>query len=149
MKPVDTITRLFTSGIKPSAQRVAVMDYLCTHYTHPTAEDIYTALAPSLPTLSKTTVYNTLRLLVGSGVVRQLSVGERGACFDANLSPHAHFLCRGCGRVFDLCQSADRPEELARLPEGFAVEQVELVLRGRCADCRQREAGVSEKQSTD
>ena len=149
MKSVDTITRLSACGIKPSVQRVAVMDYLRTHYTHPTAEEIHSALAPSMPTLSKTTVYNTLRLLVESGAVRQLPVGERGACFDADLSPHAHFLCRGCGRVFDLCRSADRPEELARLPEGFAVEQVELVLRGRCADCRQREAGVSEKQSTD
>ena len=49
-------------GIKPSIQRIAIMDYLLTHKTHPSIEEIYLALCDEIPTLSKTTVYNTLKL---------------------------------------------------------------------------------------
>ena len=43
-------------------QRIAIMEYLMDNPIHPSADDIYTALSPSMPTLSKTTVYNTLKL---------------------------------------------------------------------------------------
>ena len=59
MKPYD---RLLEHNIKPSMQRIAIMEYLMEHPIHPSADDIYTALSPSMPTLSKTTVYNTLKL---------------------------------------------------------------------------------------
>ena len=52
----ETFSRLTEHGIKPSMQRMAVMEYLMTHRTHPTVDEIYTALHPSMPTLSKTTV---------------------------------------------------------------------------------------------
>ena len=57
MKSYD---RLLKYSIKPSMQRIAIMEYLMEHRTHPSADEIYTALSPSMPTLSKTTVYNTL-----------------------------------------------------------------------------------------
>ena len=47
-------------------QRIAIMEYLMEHPIHPSADDIYTALSPSMPTLSKTTVYNTLKLVFGA-----------------------------------------------------------------------------------
>lgn len=59
MKPYE---RLLDHNIKPSMQRIAIMQYLMEHPIHPSADDIYTALSPSMPTLSKTTVYNTLKL---------------------------------------------------------------------------------------
>lgn len=54
---MDVIERLQSHSIKPSVQRIAIMQYLMDHHTHPTVDEIYTALAPSMPTLSKTTVY--------------------------------------------------------------------------------------------
>ena len=49
-------------GIKPSLQRIAIVEYLMENRIHPTADDIYHALCIQVPTLSKTTVYNTMRL---------------------------------------------------------------------------------------
>lgn len=46
-------------GIKPSLQRIAIVEYLMENRIHPTADDIYHALCIQVPTLSKTTVYNT------------------------------------------------------------------------------------------
>ena len=60
---MDVVKRLQNHNIKPSVQRIAIMNYLIEHRTHPTVDEIYTALSPSIPTLSKTTVYNTLKLL--------------------------------------------------------------------------------------
>ena len=64
MKPYE---RLLEHNIKPSMQRIAIMEYLMNHPIHPSADDIYTALSPSMPTLSKTTVYNTLKLFSEQG----------------------------------------------------------------------------------
>ena len=71
MKPYD---RLLEHNIKPSMQRIAIMEYLMEHPIHPSADDIYTALSPSMPTLSKTTVYNTLKLFSEQGAALMLPI---------------------------------------------------------------------------
>ena len=75
--------RLRRYNIKPSVQRMAVLDYLMTHHTHPTADTIFNALYPSIPTLSKATVYNTLNLLTEHGVIQMITIDEKNARFDA------------------------------------------------------------------
>ena len=60
-------------GIKPSLQRMAIMEYLMAHHIHPTVDDIYIALYQSMPTLSKTTIYNTLKIFVGRKAVTAIS----------------------------------------------------------------------------
>ena len=102
---------LMEYGIRPSLQRLAIMEYLVTHPTHPTADEIHTALSPSMPTLSKTTVYNTLKLLAAHRAILLLDIDERNSRFDGDVSPHAHFRCRSCGAVYDLPLAVD-PEAL-------------------------------------
>ena len=74
---MDVVKRLQNHNIKPSVQRIAIMNYLIEHRTHPTVDEIYTALSPSIPTLSKTTVYNTLKLLSEQGAAQTLTIDER------------------------------------------------------------------------
>ena len=102
MRTPNTLDILTNHGVKPSVQRLAVMDYLVENHTHPTADEIYSALHKQMPTLSKTTVYNTLKLLTEQGAAIQLTIDERNVCFDADVSPHAHFLCTCCGKVYDM-----------------------------------------------
>ena len=63
MKKAEAYNRLVEKGIRPSVQRLAILDYLIKHPTHPNIEDVYKALENKVPTLSRTTVYNTLRML--------------------------------------------------------------------------------------
>ena len=93
--------RLRRYNIKPSVQRMAVLDYLMTHHTHPTADTIFNALYPSIPTLSKATVYNTLNLLTEHGVIQMITIDEKNARFDARETPHLHFKCASCGEIFE------------------------------------------------
>ena len=59
MKKTEAYNRLVEKGIRPSVQRLAILDYLIKHPTHPNIEDVYKALENKVPTLSRTTVYNT------------------------------------------------------------------------------------------
>ena len=139
MNDLSTIDYLAAHGIKPSVQRIAVMDYLLRHHTHPQAEDIYCALYPAMPTLSKTTVYNTLRLLTEKGAAIQLTIDERNVCFDADTTPHAHFLCTRCGALHDVPLRSPTPEEQAVLPQGYKAERASLCIKGCCPDCAAHE----------
>ena len=84
--------RLVEHGIKPSLQRIAVLEYLMTHATHPTVDTIFSDLYPSIPTLSKATVYNTLKLLVQCGAVNMITIEEKNACYEDCNKRYMHFL---------------------------------------------------------
>ena len=78
MNKIENISEyLLNYQIKPSMQRLAIMEYLLANRIHPTAEDVYHALYPKIPTLSKTTVYNTLNLFVAQGALRMLVIDEK------------------------------------------------------------------------
>ena len=139
MTTTATLEYLTMHGIKPSQQRIAVMEYLMKHRTHPTVEDIYNALHTKMPTLSKTTVYNTLKVLTEQGAIIQLTIDEHCSCFDANMSPHAHFLCHKCGTVYDLELKEDDLERFVNMPEGTRIDLTALYFRGCCNKCQAKE----------
>ncbi len=31
-----------------------------------------------------------------------MTIDERNTCYDADTTPHAHFLCKRCGKIYDL-----------------------------------------------
>jgi len=129
----QTADILVSHGIRPSVQRVTVLHYLRGVKTHPTVDTIYQDLLPANPNLSRTTVYNTLQLLSDNGLVLTLDFGEGFLRYDADVSPHCHFKCRGCGQVYDLMASP--PDCSGMLPEGFSLQGVQLSLFGMCDKC--------------
>ena len=139
MNTSNAFYRLQTHGVKPSVQRLAVMAYLLEHRTHPTVEEIYEALAPEMPTLSRTTVYNTLRLLVEKQAVTMLTIDERRLCFDGDTSRHSHLLCKLCGRVVDI---TEEPVNLLKQPEtleGHRITEMQTYYKGICRKCLENE----------
>lgn len=38
---MDVYHNLLKNGIRPSTQRLAIMNYLLTHPTHPTVDEVY------------------------------------------------------------------------------------------------------------
>ena len=123
-------------SIKPSVQRTAIMEYLLSYRTHPTIEEIYLALSPSMPTLSKTTVYNTMNLFLEHKVVQQLVIDEKNARFDVDTTAHAHFMCKSCVKVYDIFNLSPTmfsvPQNL-----GFDIHSVEISYSGICNECRE------------
>lgn len=132
MKSYD---RLLEYNIKPSMQRIAIMEYLMEHRTHPSADEIYTELSPTMPTLSKTTVYNTLKLFSEQGAALMLTIDERNANFDADTSQHAHFLCRQCGKIYDLPFSKEVKTVEGLQMDGHEVREMHYYYKGVCKEC--------------
>ena len=127
---------LLSHQIKPSLQRMAIMNYLFEHRIHPTVDKIFSDLYPKIPTLSKTTVYNTLKLFAEQGAIQVLTIDEKNTRYDADITQHGHFKCKICGDVYDL------PNEYFNLiPTGkigeFDIDEVQVYYKGYCKKCRQ------------
>ena len=88
----EAYNKLIETGVRPSAQRLAIMEFLMANHTHPTVEDVYKGLCYKIPTLSRTTVYNTLRLLSEHQAAQMITIDEHRVCYDGCVEPHVHFL---------------------------------------------------------
>lgn len=92
---------LRAAGLRITPQRVAILKFLRASKAHPSPEMVYRELKPAFPGLSLNTVYQTLHALERAGLLRRIGVEENVYRFDANVAPHVHLVCRGCGRVDD------------------------------------------------
>lgn len=124
------------AGIKYSRQREAVMLYLRSTKSHPTAEQVYTQIRKAFPKISLGTVYRNLNLLADCGEILRLNCGDGVEHFDACTEPHNHFICRTCGAVLDLpagvvnITSPDVAEDFRGKIEGY-----EVYFYGNCEEC--------------
>jgi len=139
MKEKEAYEKLLSCGLKPSVQRMAIMQYLLTHLTHPKVEDVYEGLSKKMPTLSRTTVYNTLRLLSDHKAVQMITIDEHRVCYDGNTEPHVHFYCKECGRVIDMFDQNAPGCPSQMMIDGNMVTDVQLYYKGVCADCLKKE----------
>lgn len=88
-------------GIRPSYQRIKVLECLYRKDTHPTVDEIFRMLSPEIPSLSKATIYNTLHTFVEAGLVRVVSIDGTELRYDITLSNHGHFKCEMCGTIYN------------------------------------------------
>lgn len=123
---------LVSHGIRPSAQRVAILGHLMSDRSHPTAEKIHQALLPEMPHLSLTTVYNTLRLMADHRAIRVIEIDQRHAHFDYTTIPHAHLWCRRCGRISDISIPATPLPEACH---GYDIDEIDIYYKGICPKC--------------
>lgn len=124
-------------GIKPSIQRMAIIDYLVHNRIHPTADEIFNALYRSVPTLSKTTVYNTMKLFTEQGAVLSLVIDDKNVRYDVDTSLHAHSQCNHCGKIFDLPIGHTEILEIKQW-EGMTITESHLYYRGYCRECKNK-----------
>jgi len=127
---------LENEGVHLSYHRLKILEYLINHRTHPTVERIHKELSKEIPTLSKTTIYNTLKLFVSKGIVQELTIEEKEMRYDADTKPHAHFKCMECGDVYDLAQEFPNLER--EMIEGHKVTECHVYLKGVCKNCLKR-----------
>jgi Fur family ferric uptake transcriptional regulator/Fur family peroxide stress response transcriptional regulator len=135
-KYTTAIERLRQCGVKPSMQRVVIMDYMLAHRTHPTADEIFNELNAEMPTLSRTTVYNTLKLLAQQGAIMELDIDRNNLRYDGYTAQHAHFKCKHCGKIYDLPLQTS-PVAPTQTPENFLIEEEQTYYKGRCKQCRE------------
>jgi Fe2+ or Zn2+ uptake regulation protein len=131
----DLAALLRDHGVQPSAQRVAIAEYVLGTDAHPSADQVFSAVKRTLPVVSRATVYNTLNLLVRKGLLRELVLAPGRVVFDPKVGPHHHFVDEATGRIHDVPWTAVRVSKLDRL-KGFDVHEYQVVMRGRSAERR-------------
>ncbi len=131
IKELEQILKMH--NIKPSHHRIRVLQYLTEHKNHPTVDMIYRELMEEIPTLSKTTLYNTLNLFTERGIINMLNLEENESRYDADISLHAHFKCSHCSKIYDIYLEVTRLE-LAGL-ENFEVAESHIYFKGICPVC--------------
>lgn len=119
--------------IKPSYQRIKIFQYLVEKRNHPTVDMIYKALCPEIPTLSKTTVYNTLNLFIEKKIVNMLVIEENETRYDTVMKIHGHFKCEKCGKIFDVNIDKDSFDKKAL--ENFQINEQHYYFKGFCDEC--------------
>jgi len=126
----ETLQALTEHGIQPSAQRVAVADYVLYTTDHPSADQVWAEVKRGFPLLSRATVYNTLNLFTEKGLLRELVLAEGKVVFDPKLDPHHHFLDEETGEIVDVPWSALDVRRVHAL-NGFDVREYQVVMRGK------------------
>lgn len=129
----ELTNKLKEKNIRLSHQRLKVLEYMSNHRTHPTVDQIYNDLQKEVPTLSKTTIYNTLNTLMDAGLVKLVNIDNNETRYDATTDDHGHFKCESCGDVFDfdLDFNLFSTEGL----NGFKVNHKDVYFKGLCPDC--------------
>src|SRR3990172_2722971 len=92
---------LYSEGQKFTPERIAVLDEIASHKRHFEADDLYVRLRSNGLKISRATVYRTLDVLVRSGIVDKVELGENRAYFEYvyGMEHHDHLICVQCGKV--------------------------------------------------
>ena len=121
------------NNIRLTHQRLKVLEYLSNSTKHPTVEQIYKELKQEVPSLSKTTIYNTLNYLAELNLVKVLAIDDNEAHFDAVTETHGHFKCDSCGEIydFDIQMDSCSTENL----DNFKINEKVVYFKGTCLGC--------------
>ena len=130
---------LASKGIRPSPQRVAIYEAVAGRRDHPTADKLFGELRKTMPTMSKTTVLATMRLLQGAGLIRDVRAEEGELRFDGCAKFHAHFKCRKCGALADIEVAGEHTATYEKIPSGFVVDDEQLIYYGLCPRCSKKQ----------
>ena len=136
MRP-DVVELLRERGIQPSAQRVAVAQYVLFTDEHPSADGVWARVRSRFPMISRATVYNTLSLFAENGLVRELHLSRDSVVFDANTDAHHHFIDEETGRIYDVPWEKVAMRKLPKV-DGFKIHDYQVVMRGRKAPGRKQ-----------
>jgi Fur family iron response transcriptional regulator len=130
----ETVAEMLRAhGVNPTHQRIEIAYVLFEKQQHLSADRILAAVNVRHAETSKATVYNTLRLFLDKGLVRELIVDPNKVFYDPNTSVHHHFYDVVSGELTDIPASGVRIEGLPQLPPGTVTDGIDVIVRTRPA----------------
>ena len=133
----ETDATLREHGIQPSAQRVAVADYVLHTDEHPSADLVFKRVKVRFPYISRATVYNTLNLFVEKGLLQTLNLAEDCVVFDPKLETHHHFIDEETGAIHDIPWEKVQVCNIEGL-RGYTIRDYQVVMRGTRKEPRRK-----------
>lgn len=132
----SVIDSLRKEGFRITPQRVAIVHHVLNTESHPSAEELHSAVRKKHPMVSLATVYKTLELLKKNGMVRELDF-PTGARYDSNLEKHVNLVCVRCGRIDDMDESSlGELESRVAKKARYSILGGRFELYGYCSQCQ-------------
>lgn len=126
-----------------SRQREEIIKVIENLYTHPTAEEIYMIVKAKDPSVSRSTVYRNLGLLVENNIINKITMLNGPDRYDyirKENEKHNHTICTKCGKVFDFKYNFEyeklKTEVLKQI--GVEISNKGIVLEGVCDSCKNK-----------
>jgi Fe2+ or Zn2+ uptake regulation protein len=130
MRCRDESSVLRGHGINPSAQRVAVAQYILHTDEHPSADQVWNRVRKRFPHVSRATIYNTVHLFVEKGLIRPFVLAGGRVVFDPKTEDHHHFIDEETGKIHDVPREAVQVSNVPEL-DGFEVREYQVVMHGK------------------
>jgi Fur family peroxide stress response transcriptional regulator len=134
------------AGVKLTHQRLEIFREIAASTEHPDAETVFRGVRARVPTVSLDTVYRTLWLLDGLGLITTLGPRRESVRFDPNLEHHHHYVCVQCGLAKDF-ESAEL--NVLAIPASVkkfgSVMATHVEVRGLCGACAKETASGRSK----
>ena len=119
-----------------TVQRQIVLQTVLHMHDHPTADNVYAAVAAEHPSISKATVYRNLASLSDDGRLRHIKMPSGADRFDHQTFGHNHIECILCGRLEDApLEDQTALNAQAAAATGYRCVEHEIVFRGICPAC--------------
>jgi Fur family transcriptional regulator, peroxide stress response regulator len=131
-------SKLIEYDIRPSYQRIRILEYFYCMEGHPTVDEIFAALASDIPGLSRTTIYNTVKLFIQVGLLRELNIHENEMRYDMITRDHGHFKCVQCGNVINF--EVDIQQLLISGLGQYQIKERDVLFKGICPKCQADQA---------
>ena len=129
VKHVNVTEALEQHGIQPSAQRVAVAEYVLRTHEHPSADLVWKRVRERFPWISRATVYNSLNLFVEKGLLRRLTFAEDSVVFDPRVDTHHHFIDDETGEIVDVPWEKVQVCNIESM-RGYDISDYQVVMHG-------------------
>lgn len=134
--PSDLEQELRSAALRVTRPRLAVLGVVRAH-PHATTDTVLRLVREQLPEVSHQAVYDVLRALTSSGLVRRIEPSGSVARYESRVGDnHHHLVCRSCGVIVDVdCAIGEAPCLTPSADRGFVVDEAEVIYWGRCAAC--------------
>lgn len=121
-----------------SRQREIILETLKNTKIHPTAEQIYKLVIKSHPTISRSTVYRNISILVENSKIRKITTSMGPDRFDYIFENHHHVICKRCGEIFDFSYDFEKENFKNTLENqiGVTSDVDSITLYGICERCK-------------
>jgi Fur family transcriptional regulator, iron response regulator len=126
--------KLREAGLRPTRQRLALASLLfngCDR--HVSAEKLHAEAEKAKVDVSLATIYNTLNQFKDAGLIREVAIEGERSYFDTNTSNHFHYLDEVTGELSDIGPDNVVISGLTNLPEGRAIDRIDVIVRLRKA----------------
>lgn len=132
-------TACHEKGMRVTEQRIEIFKEVAASCEHPDAETVYAAVKNKMPNVSIDTVYRTLASLEELNMIFRVDNQLPKARFDADKTPHHHFLCVKCNEVYDIFLEESEKVSLPQNAEKFGdIKDINLQIRGICNKCKNK-----------